>query len=208
MSTAATPTKLKPGQKRRYFARVRDQEGDHPIHGDDWWRATTRSNPDGLYATRAWAEDALERAIATYHKGKLIGHVDDLVITEHPTLATIDIHKWLAGHVVPVGLVPAEFREQYEDTLRRAALAAFRFGHVVWVNSSFRTRHEQEVLYARYLAGGPLAAIPGTSPHEKGIALDIPNARLTDGLIVELRKLELIDDVPSEIWHVTNHHRV
>jgi hypothetical protein len=206
--TAATPAKLKPGQKRRYIARVRDLEGDHPKHGDDWFRVTTRSNPEGEFATRAWAQDALDRAKANYRHGKLAGHVDDVVVTAEPTLATIKIDDWLLGDVKPIASVPAKYRAQYRDTLQRAALAAYRYGQPIWVNESFRTEAEQQRFYEIYLAGGPLAARPGKSPHEHGLALDIPNVRHNKPLLRELKKLQLIDDVASEIWHVTNHHRV
>jgi hypothetical protein len=76
------------------------------------------------------------------------------------------------------------------------------------VNESFRTRAEQQHFYDIFLAGGNLAAKPGSGPHEFGIGLDIPNARSMKRFIRECRKLQLIDDVPSEGWHLTNHHRV
>lgn len=41
------------------------------------------------------------------------------------------------------------------------------------VNSGFRTYAEQAVLYARYLAGGNIAAPPGQSNHESGQAVDV-----------------------------------
>lgn len=41
------------------------------------------------------------------------------------------------------------------------------------VTSGFRSYAEQSRLYARYLAGGPLAARPGTSSHERGQAVDV-----------------------------------
>lgn len=203
--TAANP--LKPGEKRRYIARVRDAEGNHPRYGDDWFRVLTNDNLTGMFGTRKWAQDALERAKATYRYGDLVGHTDDVVVpAPGPTLATIKVDDYLRGNITPVMDVPLAFRAQYRDTLARAALAAYRYGHTIYVNSSFRTRREQERLYDEYINhGGPLASLPGTSMHERGLALDIPNARLNDELMVELRKVGLIDDVPSEIWHVTNH---
>lgn len=209
-----TPTSeknLESGQKRVYAVRVRDVEGNHPVHGNDWWRLVTHANPDGEWSKRTWAQDALDRAKASYGKGELIGHVFDVVVQDEPTLAQIDgafISKWLRGDVVAINKVPAKLQDQYRDTLSRAALAAYRFGSSIWVNESFRTRAQQQARYDAYLAGGSLAAVPGHSPHEFGIGLDIPNARETPKLIKELRKLDLIDDVPSEKWHVTNHHRV
>lgn len=70
----------------------------------------------------------------------------------------------LAGAVNMHGLVPQVLR----------ALSWAR-GHG-WggvVTSGFRTYAEQAALYARYQAGGPLAAAPGTSSHEFGQAVDV-----------------------------------
>ena len=52
---------------------------------------------------------------------------------------------------------------------------AFARGHG-WggtVTSGFRSYAQQAALYARYLGGGPLAAKPGTSSHERGQAVDV-----------------------------------
>jgi hypothetical protein len=57
--------KLKPNQKRRYFARVKDAEGNHPLHGAAWWIVKTASVDDGLFTTRKAADDALVRAKAS-----------------------------------------------------------------------------------------------------------------------------------------------
>jgi hypothetical protein len=122
------------------------------------------------------------------------------------------VNKWLAGNVVPIRSVPAKLRPIYRDTLYRAARAAKAYGHAVHVNSSYRDPAEQAKLYAQNMLNGhprpghALTARPGTSPHERGIGLDIPNARSTPKLIAALRAEQLIDDVPSEIWHVTNHY--
>lgn len=123
------------------------------------------------------------------------------------------VNDWLTGNVVPVKRVPREVRDHYRDTLYRAAEAARAYGRKVHVNSSYRDPHEQQALYEQNMnpvtglprPGRPFTARPGSSPHERGIGLDIPNARITPGLIEALRKRELIDDVPSEVWHVTNH---
>ncbi len=39
--------------------------------------------------------------------------------------------------------------------------------------STFRTREQQQILYDAYLAGGPQAAPPGQSAHERGMAIDL-----------------------------------
>lgn len=43
---------------------------------------------------------------------------------------------------------------------------------IITVVSGYRTYAEQAVLYQRYLAGGNIAAKPGQSNHEKGLAVD------------------------------------
>ena len=206
--TSATPTKLKPGQKRVYGVRVKDAEQDHPIHKGDWWRVVTFANPDGEWGTRSWAEDALARAKKSYPHGRLIGHVFDEVVAAEPALSEIDgafISKCLRGDIVAINKVPKKYQAQYRDTLQRAALAAYRYGKPIWVNESFRSWEQQNALYQKWLNGtGFLAAPPGSSLHEIGAALDIPNARDNSKLMKELRKVGLLDDVPSEDWHVSN----
>lgn len=46
-----------------------------------------------------------------------------------------------------------------------------------FITYGFRTRDEQAALYAKYLQGGPLAAPPGHSAHEVGLAVDITLVR-------------------------------
>ncbi|MBC7671899.1 MAG: D-alanyl-D-alanine carboxypeptidase family protein [Polaromonas sp.] len=139
-----------------------------------------------------------------------------------PTLKTIIILDYIEGGVVPVRKVPKALRPQYHDTLARFALACYRAGYGPGtqkgkrrVNSTYRDPAEQAVLYALNMIapgipkpGRPLTSLPGTSPHNKGIALDVPNVRDERGLLAECRKLGLHDDVPSEKWHLTNHNVV
>lgn len=133
---------------------------------------------------------------------------------QEPTLETIKIDRYLTGGILPIRKVARAHRAAYRDTLARLALAAHRTGHYgpgkpkgkVPLSSSYRTRAQQKRLYAAYEAGtGALAARPGTSMHELGLAVDVPNVRATHPLIDECRKLGLIDDVASEKWHLTNH---
>ena len=58
----------------------------------------------------------------------------------------------------------------------RLSLLLERFGGRLMVMSGRRTYAEQERLYAAYLAGGNLAAKPGTSNHERGLAADLDRA--------------------------------
>jgi len=48
------------------------------------------------------------------------------------------------------------------------------------VVQGLRSEDEQRALYEKYLAGGPLAAKPGHSPHEHGLAVDVAQI-LPDG---------------------------
>jgi hypothetical protein len=68
------------------------------------------------------------------------------------------------GETSTKGLVPQ---------VQRALAFARSHGWHGSVTSGFRSRGEQAALYARYLAGGNLAAAPGTSSHEKGQAVDV-----------------------------------
>lgn len=57
--------------------------------------------------------------------------------------------------------------------VKRAISWARRHGWHGTVTSGFRSYGEQAVLYARYLAGGNIAAKPGSSNHESGRAIDV-----------------------------------
>jgi zinc D-Ala-D-Ala carboxypeptidase len=68
------------------------------------------------------------------------------------------------------------------ESLRRDAALAFQRmstaaraeGIGLWVVSGYRTRREQRILYERYRQGlGPRAARPGTSNHQRGLAVDV-----------------------------------
>lgn len=136
-----------------------------------------------------------------------------------PTLANIRVDLYLTGGVVAIRDVPRKHRRAYRDTLARFALACHRAGYGPGgngrkrqVNSSYRFHAEQAALYAQNMIspgvpklGRALTAVPGSSPHERGIGLDVPDVRGEHPLIDECRKLGLVDDVPSERWHLTSH---
>ncbi|WP_435199583.1 tape measure protein [Janibacter sp. GS2] len=71
------------------------------------------------------------------------------------------------------------------------------------VNSGYRSNAHQQLLYNRYLAGrGPVAARPGSSQHNRGLAADLApsNARNVHGALA--KKFGLVWTVPSESWHI------
>lgn len=69
------------------------------------------------------------------------------------------------------------------------------------ITSGYRSSAQQAVLYARYKAGqGPLAAPPGRSNHEKGLAID--HAPHSWGIARTAGPFGLHHPVSSESWHV------
>ncbi len=70
------------------------------------------------------------------------------------------------------------------------------------IESGWRSRQEQEVLYQKYLNGtGNLAAKPGTSNHESGQAIDFKNTPgAFDWLAKNASKFGL-KNLPGEPWH-------
>lgn len=71
--------------------------------------------------------------------------------------------------------------------------------------SGYRTYAQQAELYREYLAGqGPLAAVPGTSEHETGRALDLGSLsgrQAVDELGAPYGWVKL--EAPTEWWHVS-----
>lgn len=71
------------------------------------------------------------------------------------------------------------------------------------VYSGYRSNAHQQVLYNNYLNGnGPIAARPGSSQHNKGLAADLApsNARDVHGALA--KQFGLAFTVPSESWHI------
>jgi hypothetical protein len=195
---------LKPGEKRVYGARVRKTKND------PWKRVKTDANKKGQWGTRKQAQAEVDKL----EKRGYVGHTFSIIVKKVAGQPKVD--DWLTGNVVDILDVPREHRDDYRDTLYRAARAAKKYGKKVHVNSSYRSMEEQWALYRQNMVspgvpkpGRPLTAYPNSkAPHTRGIALDIPNARTTPKLIAALRSERLMDDVPSEIWHVTNHARL
>lgn len=71
--------------------------------------------------------------------------------------------------------------------------------------SSYRTLEQQKALYAKYLAGGTLAARPGTSNHGLGLAVDVPTRAMRD-MIDTIGEVygwsKRWSDAPTEWWHI------
>ena len=122
---------------------------------------------------------------------KLTEKANKLVDSKRPTDVTVAPGS--GGETSTTGLVPQ---------VLRALSFARSHGWGGGVNSGFRSRAEQEVLYARYLAGGTLAAKPGTSNHELGQAVDVSDAGSFGAAMSRApANSRLIAGIPSEPWH-------
>ena len=84
----------------------------------------------------------------------------------------------LGGHVqyFQAGGVTGDIQGLNPEFFRRLGLWSQNVGQVFNVLSGFRSMEEQRILYQKYLAGtGNLAAPPGSSNHEFGVAADGPH---------------------------------
>lgn len=83
-----------------------------------------------------------------------------------------------------------------------AATAAGRPFRIIY---SYRTFAVQEIKWANYLAGGNLAAQPGTSNHGWAVACDLGglSSSVLSWLRSNARRFGYVNDVPSEDWHWT-----
>lgn len=84
--------------------------------------------------------------------------------------------------------------------------AAQKAGVSLVVNSGFRTMEEQRVLHQKYLSGtGNLAATPGYSNHQGGIAVDIAtggtSTPIYTWLVTNAARYGFKRTVESEPWH-------
>lgn len=113
-----------------------------------------------------------------------------------------------------LGHIPSPWGELHLDpaaanawnAMREASLA--QFGVDLYPDgplSAYRTYEQQAELYNLYLAGqGPLAAPPGSSAHERGVAVDVAEPIMRDiidqiGPTYGWGKV----DAPEEWWHVS-----
>jgi len=115
--------------------------------------------------------------------------------------------RYIIG-LYPVRKVPLRYRAIYLRTILAAARAAKDCGEVWQCRSSFRSYTEQLALYQAYKNGtGNLAAVPGTSRHEKGNALDLGGPNNEDIGTSAMRRGALerrgfVFAVRGEPWHV------
>ena len=99
---------------------------------------------------------------------------------------------------IPGGQVDSSIAENVTAMMAEAK----KDGVDLEIASSFRTRAQQEKLYAAYKNGtGNLAAKPGTSMHEKGLALDFSNTPGAHAWLKKNAERFGLKNLPSEPWH-------
>lgn len=110
--------------------------------------------------------------------------------------------------VFPVG--NGEYlRDDAAKAFKAMQRAAKKDGIQLTPGSGFRTMEEQKKLYQAYLNGtGNLAAKPGYSNHQGGVAMDISNVggygtRTYQWLKENARRFGFVNDVSGEYWHWT-----
>jgi D-alanyl-D-alanine carboxypeptidase/Putative peptidoglycan binding domain len=99
-----------------------------------------------------------------------------------------------------------ELRADAADAFNRMHAAARAAGINLTVNSGFRSMEQQRALYQAYLNGtGNLAARPGYSNHQGGIATDInvggTGTSTYRWLANNASRFGFVRTVPSEPWH-------
>lgn len=119
--------------------------------------------------------------------------------TAKPGPATGNLVDLGGGHKVDASIA---------GNVRSMIQAAKKDGVDLKISSAHRSRAQQEALYAKYKAGtGNLAAKPGTSNHESGLAIDFSN---TPGAYDWLKKNAGrfgLKNLPSEPWHYSTNGR-
>lgn len=84
----------------------------------------------------------------------------------------------------------------------RMVAAAKQDGVELKIGSGHRSREEQEVLYQKYLNGtGNLAAKPGTSNHESGLAIDFEGTPGAFDWLAKNAEKFGFKNLPGEPWH-------
>jgi len=97
--------------------------------------------------------------------------------------------------------VTAATAAAFEAMAADAAGAGFQ----LMLKSGYRSEHEQQALYARFVkaygrdVAATLAAVPGTSEHQTGMALDVGLVGLADD--------QVFGGTPASVWVAENAHR-
>ena len=95
------------------------------------------------------------------------------------------------------GLVFAENLHAYLDESAEATLGKLNYSKNLYLNSCYRTVAQQLILYQNAESCGLVAAKPGTSNHQSGLAIDINDSHYWKGQLSDLgwNKLGSFDDM-------------
>lgn len=119
------------------------------------------------------------------------GKLDVSKIQEYTNLSKVGIDKMLQSNPLYLERFLLAVEEYNKKTNSK-----------LLINEAARSYEEQAKLYQKYLQGGALAAKPGTSQHEKGLALDISqNNKDFEEWVKIANKYGLYQNIKSEAWH-------
>jgi len=113
-----------------------------------------------------------------------------------------------ASVLQPVGQGLFLEREAAESFLALRAYVLQKTGHTIALNAAYRTLAKQQFLYSgyiRHLPGFNLAAVPGTSNHGWGLAIDLHapvDRSYVDRYGGAFGWAKQWSDAPTEFWHI------
>jgi D-alanyl-D-alanine carboxypeptidase len=112
-----------------------------------------------------------------------------------------------AAVLAPVGQGLFLDRDAAESFLAMRAHVLAKTGHTITLNAAYRTLGKQQALYNGYihhLPGFNLAAVPGTSNHGWGLAIDLHfgDRPYIDRYGAAFGWSKQWSDAPSENWHI------
>lgn len=129
--------------------------------------------------------------IALRMKGRYMILKSKLSKTAYPTANPAD---WLTGNIEGLDTVFAG----------RLAACAKATNTKIHITSGYRSLAEQKKLYADYKAGKlqSTAAVPGTSFHGSGLAIDTSTQPIRGMTNAQLAKYGLCKPISKELWHI------
>lgn len=123
-------------------------------------------------------------------------------------LGSSKAYAYLNGERTDIVLLPIGdgfyMRADAAGAFNRMRADASESGVLLKVNSAFRTMEQQTTLYSKYQQeGAPLAARPGYSKHQAGLAVDISvnDSTVRDWLMTHGFDYGFAQSVRSEPWH-------
>lgn len=166
---------------------------------------------DGVFGPQTTKEvRRLQRAYGLKASGDLTAGTAELIKKLSTTKRTLGYVNGVARHITVTPLGDGEYmRTDAARSFLRMQAAAKRAGISLSATSGFRTMAEQQHLYNLYLQGrGNLAARPGYSNHQGGIAMDVGgvggySTRAYSWLAHNAKRFGFVNDVGGEYWHWT-----